>query len=57
MAQDCSCHEEVVSVSADGSAQRRDVLAIKRQELTMETLGMSLAGSKALLEGVRDLLS
>lgn len=55
MAQDCSCHEEVVSVSADGSAQRRDVLAIKRQELTMETLGMSLAGSKALLEGVRDL--
>jgi len=40
--------------SAGGSAQRPDVLAIGR-ELTMETLGVSLAGSKAPLEGVRDL--
>jgi len=54
MAQDCSGHVKVVCVSTDGSAQRRDALAIKRQELTMETLGMSLAESKALLEGVRD---
>jgi len=45
----------VVCVSADGSAQRGDMLAFKRWELTMETLGISVAESKALLEGVRDL--
>jgi hypothetical protein len=45
---------EVVCVSADGREQRRDVLAIERQELTMETLGMSLAESTALLRGVQD---
>ena len=37
---------EVVSVDADGSEQRRQVLAVERQELAMETLGMSLAESK-----------
>ncbi|HEY6764312.1 MAG TPA: ISKra4 family transposase [Candidatus Sulfotelmatobacter sp.] len=45
---------EVVSVDADGSEQRRQVLAVERQELAMETLGMSLAESKSLLEGVQD---
>jgi hypothetical protein len=45
---------QVVCVSDDGSEQRRDVLALQRQELTMETLGMSLAESKALLEGVQN---
>jgi hypothetical protein len=47
---------EMVCVSADGREQRQDVLAIERQELTMETLGMSLAESKALLEGVQKFL-
>jgi hypothetical protein len=47
---------EMVCVSADGREQRQDVLAIERQELTMETLGMSLAESKALLEGVQNFL-
>jgi hypothetical protein len=44
---------EVVSVRADGSEQRRHLLGIERQELAMETLGMSLAESKALLEGIQ----
>jgi hypothetical protein len=47
---------EMVCVRADGREQRQDVLAIERQELTMETLGMSLAESKALLEGVQQFL-
>jgi hypothetical protein len=47
---------EMVCVSADGREQRKDVLAIERQELTMETLGMSLAESKALLEGAQKFL-
>jgi len=45
---------EVVTVSADGSEHRRQVLAVEREELAMETLGMSLAESKSLLEGVQD---
>jgi len=45
---------EAVCVSADGSEQRRQMLGIERQELAMETLGMSLAESKALLAGVQD---
>ena len=47
---------EVVSVSADGNEQRRQMLTIDRQELAMETLGMSLRESKALLEGVQDFM-
>jgi hypothetical protein len=47
---------EVVGVSADGSEQRRQMLSIERQELAMETLGMSVAESKALLEGVQDFM-
>ena len=45
---------EMVCVSADGSEERRQMLGIERQELAMETLGMNLAESKALLEGVQD---
>ena len=47
---------EVVSVSADGNEQRRQMLTIDRQELAMETLGMSLRESKALLEGVQNFM-
>jgi len=47
---------EVVCVSADGSELRRQMLGIERQELAMETLGMSLAESKALLAGVQDFM-
>jgi hypothetical protein len=45
---------EVVSLNADGEEQRRQVLTIERRELTMETLGMNLTESKALLAGVQD---
>ena len=51
-----SVRVEVVCVSADGTEQRRDVMAIERAELVMETLGMSLKEGKALLEGVQDLM-
>src|SRR5664279_2393237 len=47
---------EAVCVSADGREQRRQMLGIERQELTMETLGMSLAESKAPLAGVQDFM-
>ena len=47
---------EAVGVSADGSEQRRQMLGIERQELAMETLGMSLAESKALPAGVQDFM-
>src|SRR5580700_3051596 len=45
---------EVVSPNADGEEQRRQVLTIERRELAMETLGMNLTESKALLAGVQD---
>ena len=45
---------EVITVNADGSERRSEVLAIERQELSMETLGMSLAESKSLLSHVQD---
>ena len=47
---------EVVCVSADGWEQHRQLSGFDRQELAMETLGMSLAESKALLEGVQDFM-
>ena len=45
---------EVVCLNADGDAQRRQVLAIERRELAMETLGMNLSESKTLLACVQD---
>ena len=45
---------EVICIGPDGSEQRQGVLAIERQELAMETLGMSLAEGKILLQGVQD---
>ena len=45
---------EVVCITAEGTEQRRNVMAIERTELAMETLGMSLQEGKALLEGVQD---
>ncbi len=47
---------EVICIGPDGSEQRKGVLAIERQELAMETLGMSLAEGKILLQGVQDFL-
>ena len=44
---------EVVCIAGDDSEPRREVVAIERQELTMETLGLTLAEGKALLAGCR----
>ena len=45
---------EVVCLNAAGDERRRQVLTIERQELAMETLGINLTESKALLAGVQD---
>jgi len=45
---------EVVYSDADSNEQRREVLTIERQQLAMETLGMSVSEGKALLAGVQD---
>lgn len=45
---------DVVILHPDGSEHRKQVLTVERHKLAMETLGMSLAESKSLLEGVRD---
>ena len=45
---------EVVYLNAAGDERRRQVLTIERRELVMETLGMNLTESKALLAGVQD---
>ena len=44
---------EVVCVKEDGAEERGDVMDLERGELTMETLGLTLAEGKALLEGCR----
>jgi hypothetical protein len=45
---------EVVCLNAGGDEQRRQVLTIERGELAMETLGVNLTESKALLAGVQN---
>ena len=45
---------EVVYLNAAADERRRQVLTIERRELVMETLGMNLTESKALLAGVQD---
>jgi hypothetical protein len=45
---------EVVCLNAAGDERRWQVLTIERRELAMETLGMNLTESKALLAGVQD---
>jgi len=45
---------EVVCVGDDGEEHRRDVAAMKRHQLTMDTLGLTLRESQALLAGVQD---
>ena len=40
----------------EGEEQRSDVMAIDRPQLAMETLGLNLGESKAILEGVQDIV-
>lgn len=48
---------EVICLNEDGAEQRRDVTEIQRRELAMETLGLSVAEGKALLQGVQDFVA
>jgi hypothetical protein len=41
----------------DGSEQRCNVLEMRREELALETLGMSVAEGKAILHGVQDFMA
>src|SRR6266511_3319445 len=41
----------------DGAEQTQQVMEFERQELAMETLGMSLLEGKALLQGVQEFVS
>jgi hypothetical protein len=43
---------QVVRGADDGAEQMKEVMEFERQELAMETLGMSLAEGKAVLKGV-----
>ena len=44
---------EVVCVNDEGAEERREVTEIERQQLAMETLGLSLTEGKTLLQGVQ----
>jgi len=45
---------EVVCISDSGREHRSDALEMKRRQLAMETLGLNLSESKAMLESVQD---
>ena len=45
---------EVVCINDDGEVQRGEVLTMERRQLAMETLGLNLSESRALLERVQD---
>jgi hypothetical protein len=48
---------EVTSINDEGTEERRAVMEMERQELAMETLGLSLAEGKAILSGVQDFVA
>ena len=48
---------EVICVSGGGAEQRREVMEMERQQLAMESLGLSLAEGKAILSGVQDFVA
>ena len=44
----------VVCINDAGQEHRSDVLEVERRQLAMETLGLNLSESKAMLESVQD---
>ena len=48
---------QVVRVADGGAEETKEVMEFERQELAMETLGMSLAEGKALLKGVQEFVA
>src|ERR1700741_3322585 len=48
---------QVVHVADDGAKRMKEGMEFERQELAMETLGMSLAEGKAVLKGVQEFVA
>jgi hypothetical protein len=48
---------EVICVNDTGAEERREVMEMERQELAMETFGLSLAEGKAILRGAQDFVT
>jgi len=44
---------EVICVADDGTEQRREILTVAKDQVTMETLGLTLAEGKALVATVQ----
>jgi len=44
---------EVICVGDDGTEQRREVLAVSKDALTIDTLGLTLAEGKELVANVQ----
>jgi len=48
---------EVICVNDEGAEKRSSVMEMERDELAMETLGLSLAEGKAILRGMQDFVA
>jgi hypothetical protein len=48
---------QVVCLRDDGSEQRCDVMELERQQLVMETMGLSVAEGKTILHGVQEFVT
>ena len=48
---------QVLRVAVDGAERMKEVMEFERQELAMETLGMSLGEGKAVLKGVQEFVA
>ena len=48
---------EVIGLDEDGVEPRSEVLEMERRQLAMESLGMSLADGKAILQGVQEFVT
>ncbi len=47
---------QVVTIDDDGQESIRDLACIEREELTAESLGLSVADSKALLQSLQEVV-
>jgi hypothetical protein len=50
------CRIQVVVIAEDGSQDIRDIQSIERQDVTPETLGLTLAEGKALLKDIQQIV-
>jgi hypothetical protein len=47
---------QVVTLSEDGEASVRDVACVERDDLTAASLGLSIADSKTMLQGIQEVV-